>query len=114
MMNLIPMRVRSGTTRWPRQPYTHAFMESTLTTEVSVSADGKLVAFVAFARGRAVQCSITRDVLEQYFWAPIGADDARLLKAYTDGHRRIAAAIERKMLRVPDEPIRLNAADFFH
>jgi hypothetical protein len=36
------------------------------------------------------------------------------LKAYTDGHKRIAAAIERKMLRVPDEPIRLNAADFSH
>jgi hypothetical protein len=89
-------------------------MDSTLTTEISVSPDGKLVAFVAFARGRAVQCSITRDALEQYFWAPIGADDTRLLKAYTVGHNRIAAAIERKILRVPDEPIRLNAADFSH
>ncbi|WP_429259534.1 DUF1488 family protein [Paraburkholderia sp. GAS334] len=87
-------------------------MDSTLTAEASVSSDGKLVVFVVFARGRAVQCSITRDVLEQYFWAPIGANDARLLKSYTDGHRRIAAAVERKVLRVPGEPIRLNAADF--
>lgn len=87
-------------------------MDSTLTVEASISTDRKLVAFVVFARGRAVQCSITRDVLEQYFWAPIGADDARLLKAYTDGRKRIAAAAERKVLRGSIEPIRLNAADF--
>jgi hypothetical protein len=87
-------------------------MNSTLAAEASVSSDGKLVLFIVFVRGRAVQCSITRDVLEQYFWAPIGANDARLLKAYTDGHKRIAAAVERKMLRTSDEPIKLNAADF--
>ena len=87
-------------------------MDSTLAAEASVSSDGKLVVFIVFARGRAVQCSITRDVLEQYFWAPIGANDARLLKAYTDGHKRIAAAVERKMLRTSDEPIKLSAADF--
>jgi hypothetical protein len=87
-------------------------MNSTLAAEASVSSDGKLVVFTVFARGRGVQCSITRDVLEQYFWAPIGANDARLLKAYTDGHKRIAAAVERKMLRTSDEPIKLNAADF--
>jgi hypothetical protein len=87
-------------------------MDSTLAAEASVSSDGKLVVFIVFARGRAAQCSITRDVLEQYFWAPIGANDARLLKAYTDGHKRIAAAVERKMLRTSDEPIKLSAADF--
>ena len=87
-------------------------MDSTLAAEASVSSDGKLVVFIVFARGRAVQCSITRDVLEQYFWAPIGANDARLLKAYTDGHKRIAAAVDRKMLRTSDEAIKLNAADF--
>ena len=89
-------------------------MDSTITVEASVSADGRLVVFVVFARGRAVQCSITRDVLEQYFWAPIGADDARLLKAYTDGRKRIAAAIERKVLRGSDEPTKVKAADFSH
>jgi hypothetical protein len=69
---------RDGPSR-PRQERTNAAMDSTLTAEGSVSSDGKLVVFVVFARGRAVQCSISRDVLEQYFWAPIGANDARLL-----------------------------------
>jgi hypothetical protein len=89
-------------------------MESTLAAEASVSSDGKLVVFVAHLRGRTVQCSITRDVLELHFWVPIGANDARLLKAYVDGHNRIAAAVERRMLGAPDEPIKLNAADFSH
>ncbi len=89
-------------------------MDSTLAAEASVSPDGKLVVFIVIARGRAVQCSITRDVLEQYFWAPIGANDARLLKAYMDGHKRIVAAVERKVLKGSDEPIKLNAADFSH
>jgi hypothetical protein len=87
-------------------------MESTLEVEASVSSDGKLVAFVAHVRGSAVQCSITRSALEQHFWVPIGANDARLLKAFTDGHNRIAAAVERKMLRAPGEPIKLNDTDF--
>jgi hypothetical protein len=96
------------------QQRTNPVMDSTLTLEASVSTDGKLVVFVVFSRGRTVHCSITRDVLEQYFWAPIGADNARLLKAYTDGHKRIAAAVERKVLRGSIEPIRLNASDFSH
>jgi hypothetical protein len=96
------------------QQRTNAVMNTTLTVEANVSTDGKLVEFFVFARGRVVQCSITRDVLEQYFWAPIGANDARLLKAYTDGHKRIAAAVERKVLRRPVEPIKLHAADFSH
>lgn len=87
-------------------------MESTLGAEASVSSDGKLVVFVARIRGREVQCSIPRSALEQHFWAPTEANDARLLKAYADGHKRIAAAVERKMLKGPGEPIRLNDADF--
>jgi hypothetical protein len=61
-----------------------------------------------------MQCSITRSALEQYFWTPVGAHDARLLKALNDGHNRIAAAAERKMLRTPGEPIKLNDTDFSH
>jgi hypothetical protein len=87
-------------------------MESTLVAEASVSSDGKLVVFVATIRGRAVQCSIARSALEQHFWAPTGATDARLLKAYADGRKRIAAAVERKMLKAPGELIKLNDADF--
>ena len=56
-------------------------MDSTLAAEAFVSSDGKLVTFVSHVRGRAVQCSITRDALEQRFWAPIGSDDAHLLTA---------------------------------
>jgi hypothetical protein len=89
-------------------------MESTLAAEASVSSDGKLVVFVAHIRGNAVQCSITRSALEQHFWTPVGANDARLLKAFSDGHNRIAAAVERKMLRAPGEAIKLNGADFNH
>jgi hypothetical protein len=43
---------------------------------------------------------------------PIGADDARLLKAFSDGHNRIAAAAERKVLRAPGESIKLSDTDF--
>ncbi|MFM0367082.1 DUF1488 family protein [Paraburkholderia sediminicola] len=89
-------------------------MDSTLAAGASISADKRLVIFFAHARGRAVQCSITRDALEEHFWAPIGADDAHLLKAYMDGHKRIVAAVERKVLRGLDEPIKLHAADFSH
>jgi hypothetical protein len=96
------------------QQRTNAVMDTTLTVEANVSTDGKLVEFVVFVRGRMVQCSIARDVLEQYFWAPIGANDTRLLKAYTDGYKRIAAAVERKVLKGSAEPIKLHAADFSH
>jgi hypothetical protein len=87
-------------------------MESAFDTEASVSQDGKSVIFDVSFRGRTVQCSIKREALEQYFWAPAGADDARLLKAYIDGRKRIEAAAERKMLRAVAKPIGLNAADF--
>jgi hypothetical protein len=108
----LPLRVVYRTLKWLGQQRTDVAMNSTLSVEASVLPDGKLVVFVVFARGRAVQCSIHRDVLEQYFWAPIGANDARLLKAYTDGHRRIAAVVERKVLKVPGEPIRLTLHTF--
>jgi hypothetical protein len=89
-------------------------MESTIEVEASVSSDGKLVVFVAHIRGHAVQCSITRSALEQYFWVPAGANDARLLKAFGDGHNRISAAVERRLLRAPGESIKLNDLDFAH
>jgi hypothetical protein len=89
-------------------------MESTLSIEVSVSADGKRVEFFAHIRGRAVQCSITRTTLEQYFWVHDGASETRLSKALTDGRRRIVAAVERKMLIGSGEPMKLTDADFAH
>jgi Protein of unknown function (DUF1488) len=89
-------------------------MGNGLAEEASLSSDGKLVAFVAHIRGHSVQCTITRSALEQHSWAPVGANGPRLLKAITDGHNRIAAAAERKMLRAPGEPIKLSDTDFSH
>ncbi|MGF6963873.1 hypothetical protein OKW43_000878 [Paraburkholderia sp. WC7.3g] len=87
-------------------------MDDTLTAEPCVSSDGKVVAFVASFRNRSVQCSITRDALEQHFWLPAGANQARVLKAFADGHQRITAAVERRTLKKTGVPIVLSAADF--
>jgi Protein of unknown function (DUF1488) len=89
-------------------------MESALASEVTISPDGKLVTFVAHVRGLDVPCSITRVALEEHFWLPAGADDARLIKGIVDGRARIAAVVERKMLRAPAELIKLTSADFRH
>jgi hypothetical protein len=89
-------------------------MDSTLAAEGTVSLDGKLVSFVARIRGFDVQCAITRGALEEHFWVPARADDARLMKAVIDGRNRIAAAVERKTLRAPGAPIKLTDADFNH
>jgi hypothetical protein len=89
-------------------------MNTSLAREASVSADGKSANFVAHIQGLDVPCLITRRALEEHFWLPAGANDTRLLKAISDGHHRIAAAIERKMLRARDELIRLDKSDFSH
>jgi Protein of unknown function (DUF1488) len=100
----------SGSLRLGSQ--TFAIMESALAPEVTISPDGKLVAFVAHVRGVDVPCSITRVALEEHFWLPAGADGARLMKGIVDGRARIAAVVERKMLRAPAELIKLTGADF--
>lgn len=68
-------------------------------SEVSVGVGGGVVLFEEVVGGRAGQCSIERDALELYFWLPIGANDARLLKAFGDGQRRVSAIAERKALQ---------------
>jgi hypothetical protein len=87
-------------------------MEAIFAPEASASPDGKTVIFAARFQGRPVKCSVTRSALEQHFWAPIGGDERRLLKAFSDGHSRIAAVAERKMLKVPGTPIKLTDTDF--
>ncbi|MBC8752294.1 hypothetical protein OKW43_005685 [Paraburkholderia sp. WC7.3g] len=87
-------------------------MDDTLTAEPCVSSDGKVVAFVASIRNRSVQCSITRDALEQHFWLPAGANQARVLKAFADGRQRIMAAVERRMLKKAGAAVALTTADF--
>jgi Protein of unknown function (DUF1488) len=87
-------------------------MDTTTFADVSLSADGMLVLFVISARNQPVQCSITREALEQHFWLPAGANDARTLKAFADGRLRIMAAAERRTLKSAGAPLALTAADF--
>ncbi|MFM0260009.1 DUF1488 family protein [Paraburkholderia sediminicola] len=87
-------------------------MDSTFAADVSLSADGNLVLFVISARNQSVQCSISREALEQHFWLPAGANDARTLKAFADGRQRISAAAERRTLKSAGASIALTAADF--
>ncbi|BCZ81727.1 hypothetical protein PTKU64_54020 [Paraburkholderia terrae] len=87
-------------------------MDTTFAADVSLSADGKLVLFVISARNQSVQCSISREALEQHFWLPAGANDVRALKAFADGRQRITAAAERRTLKSAGAPIALSAADF--
>jgi hypothetical protein len=87
-------------------------MEAIFAPEASVAPDGKTVIFAARFQGRRVECSVTRSALEQHFWAPIGGDERRLLKAFFDGHSRIAAVAEGKLLKVLSTPIKLTDTDF--
>jgi hypothetical protein len=83
-----------------------------LAGEVTLSRDGEFVEFIAHWGERPVQCSISRKALENYFWAPAGADEKHLLRVYLDGRKRIAVAIERRLLRKEGEPIVLRAEHF--
>jgi hypothetical protein len=76
------------------------------------SSDKTLVVFIASSHGRTMECAVTREALTLYFWAPANASDARLLKAFADGSRRITAVAERKILTATHEPVVLAAIDF--
>ncbi|MCI0150328.1 DUF1488 domain-containing protein [Paraburkholderia sediminicola] len=81
-----------------------------LELEPSVSTDG--VVFALSVGGRDVACVVTRETLEQHFWLQPGATDARVLKAFSEGRRRITAFAERKARVRPGERIVLTVADF--
>ena len=87
-------------------------MDIRISPDAVVSGDRNLVVFNAHIRERSVQCSIAREALEQYFWAPAGASDAQLLKSYSDGRKRIEAIVCRKLLATPGEAVGLSMADF--
>lgn len=87
-------------------------MDTTIASDATVAPGGGAVLFELAARGRVVQCSIGRDVLEQYFWLPKDASEARLLKAFGDGQKRIMAIAERKALKLAIDVIDLKASDF--
>lgn len=77
-----------------------------------LASDGGAVVFPVYAGGREVRCSITRDALEQFFWLPPEANEARVLKAFSDGRSRIAALAARMALRARSDSLTLTAADF--
>jgi hypothetical protein len=87
-------------------------MDTTIASDATVAPGGGAVLFEIVAHGRVVQCSVERGALEQYFWLPPGASDARLLKAFGDGQKRIIAVAERKALKSAAETIDLQARDF--
>jgi hypothetical protein len=87
-------------------------MDIRISADAVVSADRNFVVFNAYLRERSVQCSIAREALELYFWAPAGATDAQLLKSYSDGRKRIEAIVYRKLLATPGEAIGLSMSDF--
>ncbi|WGS52048.1 DUF1488 domain-containing protein [Paraburkholderia sp. D15] len=80
--------------------------------EPSVSADGRSVIFQLSTRGRDLECAVTREALEQHFWLQRGAAEARVLKTFEDGRKRITAVAERKMLARPGEKVLLTIGDF--
>ena len=87
-------------------------MDIRISPDAVVSGDRNRVIFDAHVRERFVKCSIAREALEWYFWAPAGATDAQLLKSYSDGRKRIEAIVCRKLLATPGEAVGLSMSDF--
>jgi len=87
-------------------------MDIRISPDAVVSGDRNLVVFDAHFRERSVQCSIAREALVQYFWAPAAASDAQLLKSYADGRKRIEAIVCRKLLATQGEAVGLSMSDF--
>jgi hypothetical protein len=83
-----------------------------LDLEPSVATDGRSVVFVLSLGGRNIACVVTLEALEQHFWLQSGATEARVLKAFSDGCRRIMAVAERKVRARPGAQIVLTADDF--
>ncbi|QCP48305.1 DUF1488 domain-containing protein [Trinickia violacea] len=78
----------------------------------SLAPDNRSVIFTLSIHGREAECSVLREALEQHFWVQPGAGDARILKAFADGRKRITAVAERKLRAHSDEQIVLTSADF--
>jgi Protein of unknown function (DUF1488) len=84
----------------------------TVGLEPSVLPDGRGVVFVLSFPGRDLECMVTREALEQHFWVQPGASEGRILKAFSEGRKRIIAVAERKARARPAERIVLTVDDF--
>jgi hypothetical protein len=84
----------------------------TIDLQPRISDDGRGVVFVVIFKGTSVECVISRAALESGFWLTPNADEARMIKIFLDGSRRIRAIAERRLLAHPAFRIELTAADF--
>jgi hypothetical protein len=87
-------------------------MDATSFSEIVLTADGTALVFPIFVGGREVRCFLTRDALEQFFWLPPDANEARMLKAFADGRNRILALAARRAMRAKTDSLKLTASDF--
>jgi hypothetical protein len=87
-------------------------MNAINSVEPTVVAGGQEIAFEVISAGRVVKCTVSRESLQHYFWLQPGAGDARVLKTFNDGRRRIVAIAERKALRLAAASIHLTTSDF--
>ncbi|MGT2477294.1 DUF1488 family protein [Paraburkholderia terrae] len=84
----------------------------TIETEPQVSANRRGVALTLLHQGRPVECIVTTAALEAWFWLEPRASDARVLKTFNDGYRRIRAIAERRLLAHPVMRLELTPDDF--
>jgi hypothetical protein len=84
----------------------------TIELDPQVLVNRRGVAFSVVHRGTTVECVITLAALEAYFWLEPRADDARILKRFNDGYRRIRAIAERRLLAHPSTKLELTSDDF--
>jgi hypothetical protein len=83
---------------WPSKP-SIAILNVSLLEEISASRDGNPIRFVTELPERPGQCSVSRAALEHHRWAPRGASEEQLLRAYQAGCPRIAVLVERDLLK---------------
>jgi hypothetical protein len=91
---------------------TGVFVNTNVTPLTTVSRGGDAVQFEIEMRGKKLTCSITREALEDHFWLGRQANEVRLLRAFSDGRKRIVAMAERKARRLATEVIKLTSQDF--
>jgi hypothetical protein len=87
-------------------------METLDELEPQILANRRGVTFTLVRRTGAVECVITTAALEAHFWLEPRAGDDRILKVFRDGHSRIRAIAERRLLARPAQRLELTPEDF--
>jgi hypothetical protein len=87
-------------------------MDATNSVEPTIVDGGQAIAFEVIAAGRVVKCTVSRESLQHYFWLQPDANEARVLKTFNDGRRRIVAIAERKARRSATASIHIAVSDF--